>query len=471
VLDLNQEGQMLTTSSRDLDLALSGMNRRNFMRHLAGNVTMAAAMAETAGARARESMRNVEQAAVAVMSEADFWSRIRGEFLLDPHVAYLNNGTLGPTPRPVLYTLIERYQKMAMETGPENTRERELAEEVRKRAATFINAKVDEVALMHNTTEGMSFVANGLDLKAGDEILMTFHEHPGGLQPWKLKAKRHGVVLKEVKFPLPLNDPASALNLFNDAITPRTKVISFSHTTYQTGTMMPAKQICALARSKNILSLVDAAHPLGQMQLDMKDIGADYYSMSPHKWLDAPTGTGLLYMRRESQDRVWPTMGSTGWDDPKTGAARFDRHSQRAWPLVLAFGAAMDFQNMIGRDRIEKRVRMLHGRLREKVSKLPGATIHTSPHAELSCGLLALSLPNLKNQQIVDTLLARHDTYVRTIEYELNAIRVSTHHYNTEEQVDRLVEGLQDILKNGVMPAKPTTSASLAGYGETEYAG
>ena len=441
----------------DFDRLVAGMNRRNFMRRLAGNVAAAAALAEMAGVRASASMRRVEQAAGA--ADDEYWARIRGEFLLDPHVAYLNNGTLGPTPRPVLYTLIERYQKLAMETGPENMRYRELAEDVRKKAAAFIGADPDEVALTHNTTEGMSFVANGLDLKPGDEILMTFHEHPGGREPWRLKAKRQGVVIKELEFPIPPKDPATLVNIFNDAITPRTRVISFSHTTYQTGTMMPAKELCALARAKGILSVVDAAHPLGQMRLKMHDIGADYYAMSPHKWLDAPTGTGLLYMRRASQERVWPTVVTAGWDDPKLGAARFDRLSQRSWPLVLAMGAAMDFQNAIGIDRIEARVRMLHARLRQQVAALPGATIHTSAHPELSCALLGFSLPNLKNQDIVDTLLARHGTYVRTIGYDLNAVRVSTHFYNTEAQVDRCVEGLQDILKNGVVAPKTTPTA------------
>jgi len=461
---------MSSSSHRGLDGDLTGMNRRNFMRRLTGNLALTAAVAETAGVRARASMLRLEQAAGAAASDAEFWAKVRSEFLIDRHVAYMNNGTLGPTPRPVLYTLVERYQKIATDTGPENTLEGQLAEDVRKKAAAFIGADLDEVALTRNTTEGMNFVANGLDLKAGDEILMTFHEHPGGREPWKLKAKRHGVVVKEVKFPLPLNDPATVLNLFSDAITPRTKVISFSHTTYQTGTMMPAKQLTALARSKGILSLVDAAHPLGQMQLDMHDVGADFYSMSPHKWLDAPTGTGLLYMRRESQDRVWPTMGSTGWDDPKRGASRFDRLSQRAWPLVLSVGAAMDFQNTIGRERIEKRVRMLHARLREKVAAVPGVTILTSPHAELSCALLGFSLGTVNNQAIVDTLLARHATFVRTIAYDLNAVRVSTHHYNTEEQVDRLVEGLHDIVKNGVI-AKPPTTSQPTGYGDDEYSG
>ena len=460
---------MRASSPREIDVAFAGINRRNFMRRLAGTA-VAGALAETAALRAFESMRHVQQAAAATLPDAEFWTRIRGEFLLDGHIAYLNNGTLGPTPKPVLYTLIERYQRLAMETGPENTLLSQQAEDVRKKAAAFINANVDEVALTHNTTEGMNFIANGLDLAAGDEILMTFHEHPGGREPWKLKAKRHGVVIKEVKFPLPPANPADVLNLFNDAITPRTKVISFSHTTYQTGTMMPAKQICALARSKGILSLVDAAHPLGQMQIDMKDIGADYYAMSPHKWLDAPTGTGLLYMRRESQDRVWPTMGSTGWDDPKRGASRFDRLSQRAWPLVLAVGSALDFQSAIGKDRIEGRVRMLHARLRDKVAALPGAKIYTSPHPELSCALLGFSIGTLNNQAIVDTMLARHHTWIRTIAYDLNAVRISTHHYNSEQQVDRCVEGLQDIVKNGVITKPAATSASTL-YAGDEYSG
>lgn len=450
----------------EIDRVLTGMNRRNFMRQLTGNVALAAAVAELAGVRAEASMRRVGQAAAATGSDAEFWAKVRAEFLLDPHVAYMNNGTLGPTPRPVLYALIERYQQLARETGPTNSLLNEETEEVRKKAAAFIGANEDEVAITRNTTEGMNFIANGLDMKAGDEVLMTFHEHPGGFNPWRLKAKRHGIVVKEVKFPLPLASPDVVLNLFNDAITPRTKVLSVSHITYQTGTGMPVKQLAALARSKGILTVIDAAHPLGMMQLDMHDLGIDYYAMSPHKWLDAPTGTGFLYMRRESQDQVWPTVVTSGWDDPKRGASRYDRLSQRSTPLIVASGTAMDFQSRIGSERIEQRCRALHARLREKVSALPGVQIYTSPHPELHCALLGLSLNNVPNKGIVDTLLKRHGIWIRTIDYDLNAVRVSTHHYNSEDQVDRLVEGLKDIIKNGVV-ATPTTSPAA----EDEYGG
>jgi selenocysteine lyase/cysteine desulfurase len=158
-------------------------------------------------------------------------------------------------------------------------------------------------------------------------------------------------------------------------------------------------------------------------------------------------------MWRGSQDRVWPTIGATGWDDPMRGASRFDRLSQRAWPLVLSVGAALDFQEAIGRDRIERRIRLLHARLRQGVSTLPGVKIYTSAHPELSCALLGFGWEHIKNQDLVNTVLKRHGIWIRTVDYDLNAVRVSTHHYNTEQQVDRLVEALQDVLKKGVIPA------------------
>ena len=261
------------------------------------------------------------ETAQAPVSEADLWKRVQGEFLLDKDWTYLNNGTLGPTPKPVYYTLVERYHDLAQDPGQPNTDQSAAADEVRRKAAMFVGADVDEIALVRNTTEGMSFMLNGLDLKAGDEILTTFHEHSGGMQPCRLKAKRYGVVIKEVKWPAPAEDPAVILNAFNDAITPRTRVFMVSHVMYQSGSMVPLKQLAALARSKGIVTAVDGAHPVGMLKMDMHDLGIDYYASSSHKWLCAPTGAGILYLRRASQDQLWPTVVSSGWDDPKRGAA------------------------------------------------------------------------------------------------------------------------------------------------------
>ena len=195
---------------------------------------------------------------------------------------------------------------------------------------------------------------------------------------------------------------------------------------------------------------MDGAHALGMLALDLEEIGADFYASSPYKWLGAPVGTGFLYLRRESQERLWPTVASMGWDDPEGGARRFDRLSQRAGPLFKATMTAIEFQNAIGRERIERRVRALAARLRERLKEIPEVTTYTSAHPELCCGLSGFTLDGFDRQAVVDALWGRHRVWVRETDMGLNTVRASTHHYNTEAQVDRLAEGLRDIVKRGL---------------------
>jgi selenocysteine lyase/cysteine desulfurase len=425
------------------------LSRRSFLRGVSGGVMAAGA----AAVAARTSLQAVSSLSQGTASDAEFWKRIRDEFLLDKDWTYLNNGTLGPTPKPVYYTLVERYHDLAQDPGQPNSDQGAAQEDVRRKAAQFIGANADEVALVRNTTEGMNFMLGGLDLKAGDEILTTFHEHGGGLTPCNLKAKRHGVVIKVVRWPAPAEDPNVILNAFSDAITPRTRVMMVSHVMYQSGSMVPLKELAALARARNIITAIDGAHPVGMLKMDMHDLGIDYYASSSHKWLCGPTGCGILYLRRASQDQLWPTVVAGGWDDPKRGAARYDRQSQRAHPIVLAQGAAIDFQSAIGRERIEARVRALHAHARNRLSALPGIKFHTSANPQLNNALLAFTLPNVRNADIVETLKKRHRIWTRTMEYDLNAVRIATHIYNTEAQVEALADGLQDVVRGNVIKA------------------
>ncbi len=417
------------------------VSRRGFLKGLPAGAA-AVGMAALAAERSLEAVTQAARAPAA--PDEAFWKTVRDEFLLDKDWTYLNNGTLGPTPRPVYFTLTEHYHDLAQDPGQPNTDQNLAADDVRRKAAAFIGADVDEVALVRNTTEGMNFMLGGLDLQAGDEILTTFHEHGGGMNPCRLKEKRYGVVVKEVRWPAPAEDPAVILNAFNDAMTPRTRLLMVSHVMYQSGSMVPLKELAALARSKNILTAIDGAHPVGMLDLNMHDLGIDYYASSSHKWLCAPTGCGILYLRRASQERLWPTVVASGWDDPARGAARYDRQGQRAHPIVMAQGAAMDFQNAIGRPRIESRIRSLYAYARKSLERLPGITFHTSANPQLNNGLLAFSLPGVKNADIVETLKRRHRIWTRTMEYDLNAVRIATHIYNTEAHIDALVEGLTE---------------------------
>ncbi len=429
----------------------AAVSRRHFLGAFAAGSAGALLAGGTSRADARASIASIEQAQAEAMPEEDFWAIVRREFLVSEELAYMNSGTLGPMPKPVFYAIVEGYRSLAADPGHENPRQGDAQDMLRQKLASFVGADPGEVALTRNTTEGMSFIANGLDLEAGDEVLCSFHEHPGGLEPWKIKAKRHGVVVKELPFPIPTSDPSEILSRFEDAITPRTRVISVSHLTFPTGCMLPVRELAALARPRGVLTLIDGAHAIGMMDLDMHDLGADFYASSPYKWAGAPVGTGFLYMRRESQDRVWPTVASMGWDDDETGAKRYDRLSQRAGPLLLATMTALEFQNAIGRVRIEQRVRALAAQLRERLREIPEVTLYTSGYPELCCGLTGFSLEGFDRIAVVNTLWERNRVWVRETDFGLNTVRASTHHFNTEAQVDRLAEGLHDILTEGTL--------------------
>ena len=280
-------------------------------------------------------------------NEDAFWAAMRQQFIIPEDEIYLNNGTVGSSPAPVLRAIFDGYnttEKMDQQ-DPEDYPIWGYAawNEFRDPLAEFVGCKRDEIALLRNATEANSYIANGIDMKPGDEVLMTDQEHPGGEHPWDLKAKRYGIVVKKITLPRPVKDAAQVLNLFNDAITPRTRVLFFSHITTFSGVVLPAKELAALARTKGILSAVDGAHVPGMMSLNVTELGCDMYSSSPHKWLFATKGSGFLYVRDEVIDRVWCTIATEGWDDNKIRAERFQRIGSSNVPALCGLRASVKF--------------------------------------------------------------------------------------------------------------------------------
>ena len=296
-------------------------------------------------------------------NEDAYWSEIRKQFLIPEDEVYLNNGTVGSSPAPVLRAIFDGYTTTEKldQHDPEDYPIWGYApwNEFRDPLAAFVGCKRDEIALLRNATEANSYIANGLDMKPGDEVLMTDQEHPGGEHPWNLSAKRYGIVVKKITLPRPVKDAAQVLNLFNDAITPRTRVHLLQPHHHVSGVVLPAKEIGALARTKGILSAVDGAHVPGMMRLNVHDLGCDMYSSSPHKWLQAPKGSGFLYVRDEVIDRLWNTIATEGWDEPKIRAERFQRIGSSNVPALCGLRAAIKLANDIGMDRIERRHRQL----------------------------------------------------------------------------------------------------------------
>ncbi len=422
------------------------LNRRSFLSSAAA---LAGTLAVSERLWAQAASAQVPPRSAYDKSQDAYWRQVRKLFLIPDDEVYLNNGTNGSCPMPVInavfdgYRTTERMDQRDPEDyplfgyGPFN--------EFRDPLAQFIGATRDELAIVRNSTEANNFMINGLDMKPGDEALISDQEHPSGEQPWLLKAKRYGVVVKKFEVPKPAKSPADILNRVNDAITPKTRVIFFSHMTTVTGTILPAKEICALARSKGLISMVDGAQVVGQMPLNIKEIGCDMYGSSPHKWLMAPKGTGFLYVRDEIQDRIWSTVTTAGWDDPKQKAARFQQFGSSNLPTLWGLRASIDFANQLGMDRIQKRERELADYILAEMVKR-GAESWTSPDPAMRNAIATVNVPPIQIGDIESALWKQHKIRIRG--GAPSKIRLSTPYYLSKADIDRFLEKFDEFKKS-----------------------
>ena len=422
-------------------------DRRGFLATLTGlAATAAVPIPKIYAEQAHQTAAAMPDASLYAKDEEAYWTAVRKQFLIPEDEVYLNNGTVGSSPLPVLKAIVDCYhdaERMA-QSDPEDYPIWGYAawNEFRDPLAKFIGCNRDELALLRNATEANSYIANGVDLKTGDEVLITDQEHPGGEHPWDLRAKRYGIVIKKITLPKPVPDAATVLNLFSEAIAPRTRVIFFSHITTVTGVVLPAKEICALARSKGILSAVDGAHVPGMMKLDVHDLGCDMYSASPHKWLQATKGTGFLYVRDEVIDRVWNTIATEGWDDTKLRAERFQRIGSSNVPTLCGLRAAIEFANQIGMERIEKRHRQMADYILAEMVKR-GATSWTSPNAALRCAIATVNVPPVKRMELENWLWK--DKKIRIRGGEPSKLRISMPYFVLRKDADRFLAGFDEF--------------------------
>ena len=416
------------------------VDRRGFLASFAG-AAAAGATLNLGGnlfARAAQAPAQLPDRALYDLNEEAYWAELRKQFVIPADEVYLNNGTVGSSPAPVLRAIFDGYnetEKMA-QSDPEDYPIWGYGawNEFRDPLAAFVGCTRDEIALVRNATEANSYIANGLDMKPGDEVLMTDQEHPGGEHPWNLRAKRYGIVVKKVTLPKPVPNAAAVLNLINDAITPRTRVLFFSHITTATGVVLPAKELCALARSKGIISAVDGAHVIGMMRLNVHDLGCDMYSSSPHKWLMAPKGTGFLYVRDEMIDRLWNTIVTAGWDDPKLRAERFQRIGSSNVPSLWGMRAAVKLANDIGLDRIERRHQKMADYIHGEMVKR-GAESWTSPDASLRCAIASVNPAPIQIMELETWMWQNKKIRIRG--GAPSKIRLSTPYYLLRKDVDR----------------------------------
>lgn len=380
-------------------------------------------------------------------SDAAVFAAARREFLFPPSVTYCNTGTLGASPREVVSALTEGIQALERDLpdwpyfqsdGEPLTGYQPLME-FRAEAGAFINATADEIAFTQNATMGMNFLANGLDLAPGDEVLTTDQEHPGGIGPWRLIAKRRGIVVKELPLePAMARGPSEVMKLFGDAMTAKTRVVMFSQITSGLGARLPTKELCAAARGHGAIAIVDGAQAVGQIRVDVKALGCDAYVTSPHKWMLAPKGTGLLYIRRDAQSRFWSTLASAGFDDESAGAFRFMHYGTGSVPVVHGLRASIRFIQRLGIDRIERWNTAQSLRLREGLARIPNARLSSPADRSFVSGITTFGVKGKTGRELQDALWTRK-IRVRAQGGE-RGVRLSSHLYVSPADIDRVLE-------------------------------
>lgn len=421
----------------------NSMGRRAFLS-LSGSALMLAASKPIL---ATEAKKTSSFKPIKHDTDSALFKAVRKEFMFPTDVTYCNTGTLGAMPRSVLEAQTEGLKRLEEELpdwpyyqadGEPLTGYQSL-EDIRTDVGQYIGTAMDEVALTQNATMGMNFIANGMTFKAGDEIVTTDQEHGGCLMPFKIMAKRHGAIVKEINLDAAVaKGHAGVLQAFEESITPRTKVVMFSHVTSGYGTKLPAKALCKLANDKGIFSIVDGAQVLGTETVDVKDLDCDAYVASPHKWLLAPKGTGVLYIRREKQADIWTTLASYAYDKYEDGAFRFMQYGTGSPAVIYGLREALSFNRKIGADRIGRWNLAMTKQLQEGLREIPHAKVYSSPDPDFWAGATTFGLENKTGAELQDALW---DAKIRVRAQGKNPrVRLTAHLYVNPDDIARTLD-------------------------------
>ncbi len=414
-----------------------GWNRRRFLASL-GGASLAWPAAVEALAR--------ELASGGEPDDEAFWAYVRRGFLIPGDRIYLNNGTLGPSPRVVVDAVAEHTRRVASTFPPGVS-----WDDLKRGISALVGGDPDGFVFPRNTTEAMSFVANGLEIGEGDEIVTTDHEHIGGLEPWRLVAARRGARIVTVELPVPAPSAASLVDAVWRAVGPSTRVVSVSHLTFTTGTLLPVAELAARCRSAGVTFVVDGAHPPGMLELDLGRIPSHFYASSPHKWLLAPQGTGLLYLDEDRRTSLWPTLASGGWDDLDLGAHRFNHMGTMDESRPAGLLAAVEFVRAVGTDRVEARARWLRARLEAGLRGIRGVSVVTPTDEALKGAMVSFAVDGVESLELQRHLSRVANVRTRVIgEYGYGWMRLSTHLYNTPREVDRVLELIDEVARSGI---------------------
>jgi selenocysteine lyase/cysteine desulfurase len=381
----------------------------------------------------------------AVSQNEDFWSVIQRGYSVSPQIINLNNGGVSPSPI-VVQQAVERYNQLSNE-GPSYFMWQILdqgREPLRQKLAHLAGTPADEIAINRNATESLNTIIFGLPLKAGDEVVGSRQDYPNMMGAYRQRAQRDGIVYKQISFDFPIEDNDAIVRAYEQAITPRTKLVHVTHMVNWVGQTMPVRQIADMAHARGIEVIADGAHSFGLMDFKIPDLDCDYFGTSLHKFLSAPIGSGMMWVKADKIEKLWPLTGS---GDPHSSDIRkFEVLGTRSFPIEQGIGEAINFHQAIGSRRKQERIFYLKNYWATRVCELPGVKLHTSLDPKFSCAICGVSIEGMTPGALSAALFDRYKIHAVGIDYEkIQCVRVTPHVYTTIPDLDKFVGAITEI--------------------------
>jgi selenocysteine lyase/cysteine desulfurase len=428
-----------------------------------------------------KAFNSIEQVAAASAAVADrapdevaqdefYWREIQEAFTLDRTLTNLNNGNTCPSPR-VVHEAVKRYMDMAnMLPVQYNGMIGRNVSTVRRRMAAEFGCDVSELALTRNASESMQIAQNGIDMKPGDEVVTTEQDYPRMLTTWDQRMRRDKIKVTRIQFPVPTTQD-DLYQRFEKAITPQTKVLHFCHITNLTGQLFPVQRLARLARSRGILTMVDGAHALAHFPFKLRDLECDYYGVSLHKWLLAPIGNGLLYVRKENIAKTWPLQAVP--DRQANDISKFEQIGTHPEALRAAVAEALAFHQAIGIERKAARLRYLTLRWANAIKSHPKVKILSNLDAGQTWGVAMVGIEGIDPRALSQHMMDRYRIVVNAVVggtppqqvFDYSGLRVTPNVYTTLEEVDTFAQAMLDVAKNGLPPASAGRGGGGRGRG------
>ena len=378
-------------------------------------------------------------------ADEDYWSIIQQAYTVSATIINLNNGGVSPAPK-VVQDAVERYNKLSNE-GPSYYMWRILdqgREPLREKLAGVAGCDKEEIAVNRNATEALNTVIFGLDLKRGDEVIGTKQDYPNMINAWKQRQEREGIIYKQISFNFPIENDEEIVLAYEKAITSKTKIIHVTHIINWVGQIMPVKKIADMAHQHGVEVICDGAHSFGLLDFSIPDLGCDYFGTSLHKFLSAPIGSGMLWIKKDKIEKIWPLLCN---DKPKsTDIRKFETLGTRSFPIEQGIGEAINFHLAIGSKRKEERIRYLKNYWTEKVKDIPKVKIHTSLQPKYSCAICGISIDGMTPGELDGTLFNNYKIHSDGIVWEnISCVRITPHIYTRINDLDKLVKAIGEI--------------------------